>query len=283
MNQCGIPRSDYEVVVGSELISIFDHSTDQWPDYCSTEKVSPLSGTTLNYFKGEPFEVFAIAGFDSLKTIIDDAPETFEKQCSHVYIMGGLLEKKTGHFFQPDASNNYTFHWESSTYVLAWIQTHSVNMTCVSRHAVYQAQFDYSLWNQLPNNLAAISLKDRQANIVRHFFNAACLPANDVRRGSLPPDRDRKWFINTFCGGVDLPDGEDIYTHSLTMGKFNLYDPITLVASIHPEWFEPVTEFSINKNNVIQMIGQSAQQHGIRDANAIRDYITQLLKIGLTV
>jgi len=202
------------------------------------------------------------------------------KKIKKVAIMGGVQNCNgeillTGKYMQPDNANNNTFDWAAATFLYARLQELGISMTVVMREAAYNCQVPFSMYDEMEktNNPIGACLKNRQQPSLEKLWQAACSPPNAKIRGTLPNDRNRQWFVNVFCDGQDpgISDTEEIWPHT---GRFNLYDPINLVAAVpclQEMFFDPTC---VEVNNIEHMvIGISKTKHGIKTPDTLRDFL----------
>ena len=80
----------------------------------------------------------------------------------------------------------------------------NITLTVVSRYAAYAAKMPRSVYDDLALTGSSIGwrLRNSQRASIDQLWQRACSLDPAVRKG-LPPRCDRKWFINTFCGGDD--------------------------------------------------------------------------------
>lgn len=82
----------------------------------------------------------------------------------------------------------------------------NITLTVVSRYAAYAAKMPRSVYDDLALTGSSIGwrLRNSQRASIDQLWQRACSLDPAVRKG-LPQRCDRKWFINTFCGGDDDP------------------------------------------------------------------------------
>ena len=74
-----------------------------------------------------------------------------------------------------------------------------------------------------------VHLQSTQAASIERLWARACAPEGSAARAGLPARCDRRWFLETFCGGDDAEAGATIWPLIRT---FNMYDSLALVAAV---------------------------------------------------
>jgi len=205
-----------------------------------------------------------------------------KEKVSLISIMGGVQAdgselRLTGKYVQPDDAANITYDWSSGVWLYARCLELNIPMSVLTRHAVYAAQIPFSVYDQMQatGNPIGKCLKKRQKPALQDLWKKACSPAGSKVRETLPPTRDRNWFVQVFCDGIDPQvDGSgDIWPH---IGKFNLYDPMNLVSVVpvlRDRFFSP-TFLKVNDTTHL-VIGVSKENHGVKDENELRSFLVE--------
>jgi len=145
---------------------------------------------------------------------------------------------------EPDSAHNNTFDTAASAFFYSQCQKMNVTLTVVSRFAAYAAKMPRSVYDDLALTGSSIGwrLRNSQRASIDQLWQRACSADPAVRKG-LPPRCDRRWFIDTFCGGDDDEARccEDTAWDLVT--GFMQYDTIALLAAIpkvREKYFAPL-------------------------------------------
>lgn len=204
---------------------------------------------------------------------IRDNPTLFASKTREVVIMGGckpvssdailveamaaksvdsrVIEKGSANVWsqlakiecQPDSAHNNTFDTNASNFFYSQCQKMNVTLTVVSRFAAYACKMPRSVYDDLALTGSSIGwrLRNSQRASIDQLWKRACSDDPAVRKG-LPPRCNRKWFIDTFCGGDDDESRCcDDTAWDLVTG-FMQYDTIALLAAIpgvRERYFDP--------------------------------------------
>lgn len=201
----------------------------------------------------------------------------------HVAIMGGV-EVENGSvkledgFLLPNNANNNTFDWNSAVLLYRRLQECNIPMVITTREAAYAVQLPVTTYDELTSSGHPVAecLKERQLSSYQKLWEAACSEPGAAIRGTLPADRNRAWFIKVFCAGKDpgIPDATDITPYVL---GFNLYDPLNMLAAIPDYWNSYFQAIPIQvKSTMHYIVGLTAEQNGIRNVDALRNFLVQL-------
>ena len=191
---------------------------------------------------------------------VRDNPDLFASKTREVVVMGGckpvpITESKTQDAnsvssdkcdsaanvwtglskmeCEPDSAHNNTFDTDASAFFYGQCQKMNITLTVVSRYAAYAAKMPRSVYDDLALTGSSIGwrLRNSQRASIDQLWQRACSSDPAVRKG-LPPRCDRKWFINTFCGGDDDPSRCCTDTAWDLVTGFMQYDTIALLAAI---------------------------------------------------
>ncbi len=221
------------------------------------------------------------SGFTDAAALLATRPGLCLRKISHVAIMGGVVTADgavcldEGGFLVPDNANNNMFDWPAALAVYTQLQKLGIPFVVTTKKAAYACQVPRSMYNLMTEtgNPIGPCLTRRQVPAIESWWQAACAPPGSEVRGILPPDRNRRWFIDVYCGGRDpgIPDYAPIWEY---VQGLNLYDPINLVAAVPKllaQFFEP-TEVVVT-GTTQRVIGVSKEKHGIKNPAALRDFI----------
>lgn len=143
-----------------------------------------------------------------------------------------------------DSAHNNMFDTAASDFLYSQCQRANVTLTVVSRFAAYAAKMPRSVYDDIALTGSSIGwrLRNSQRSSIDQLWRRACSEDPNVRLG-LPPRCDRKWFIDTFCGGDDDESrcSEDTAWDLVT--GFMQYDTLALLAAIpgvRDQYFDPL-------------------------------------------
>lgn len=194
---------------------------------------------------------------------VRDNPSLFASKTREVVVMGGCkpipppddhistgygkdsywskLAKKE---CEPDSANNNTFDTAAAEFFYAQCQKMNITFTVVTRFAAYAAKMPRSVYDDLALTGSSIGwrLRNSQRSSIDQLWQRACSEDKAIRAG-LPPRCDRKWFINTFCGGDDDETRCCADTAWDLVTGFMQYDTLALLAAVpvvREKHFDPV-------------------------------------------
>lgn len=143
-----------------------------------------------------------------------------------------------------DSAHNNVFDAAASEYLYSQCQRANVTLTVVSRYAAYAAKMPRSVYDDIALTGSSIGwrLRNSQRSSIDQLWKRACSDDPNVRLG-LPSRCDRKWFIDTFCGGDDDESrcSEDTAWDLVT--GFMQYDTLALLAAVpgvREQYFDPL-------------------------------------------
>jgi len=231
-----------------------------------------------------------IAALKDPALFLRDGEDLFVKKTKQVVIMGGVEPwEETGDEIElkPDKAHNNMFDINASRFFYKRCQELGVPLVVVSRWTAYAAKVPRSCYDDLAALGSPIGcrLRNAQRSSIEDLWSRACAPSKSPGRRGLPDRCDRSWFLKTFCNGADdrSRSGEDTIWDLVT--SFMQYDTIALLASFtkfRDDFFEPTVVRG--KHGVRHLvIGQSEQQHGIKNQLAIAEYMRTGFSEGLAL
>ena len=194
---------------------------------------------------------------------VRDNPSLFASKTREVVVMGGCKPIPTGdshtstgsgkdsHWSklhkvecEPDSANNNTFDPAAAEFFYSQCQKMKITFTVVTRFAAYAAKMPRSVYDDLALTGSSIGwrLRNSQRSSIDQLWQRAC-SQDKVIRGGLPPRCDRKWFIDTFCGGDDDETRCCADTAWDLVTGFMQYDTLALLAAVpvvRDKHFDPV-------------------------------------------
>ena len=185
--------------------------------------------------------VFVVnAGMPDLAELLRDAPELVRHKVARVVIMGGVepqLDQQGFAVADKRAYNNST-HQPSADYTYTRLQELGVPLVVVVREAAYTAAAPRSFYDGIAatNHPVGVFLQQQQKQSLQHLWEG-------IRSGHLPPALTPAWFFRTFTDvDPDSPTGKTAVSRAIDtaddfeniwkqVSKFNLYDPLALLAA----------------------------------------------------
>ncbi|MDO8583903.1 MAG: hypothetical protein Q7R83_01860 [bacterium] len=233
----------------------------------------------------DPVHLVLNSGLTDAALFFLSHPDLFKTRIASVTIMGGVVGGLDGvtldesGFMLPQigkngAANN-CFDEASALFLYRACQEHGIPLTIVMREAAYACQMPFALYDQLKatGNPIGANLLSRQAPSMNMLWRAANGAEGSPERGKLPLSRDRAWFVKTFCDGKDpgVAADQEIWPH---VGKFQLYDPMNLVAAIptlRDRFFDPIEV--VVKGITHRVIGLTKERHGVKNPDSLRQFM----------
>ena len=221
---------------------------------------------------------------DVVRLIMDD-PDLFRQKVRSVTIMGGVMVNGNEvalddiGFMLPQIGKNGAYNNNvdeaSALFAHRFCQENGIPLTILMRDAAYAVQFPTKTYNRLAStcNPIGVSLSERNIQSMNWLWLRANEPFGSAIRGNLPTRCDRKWFVSVFCGGID-PGVKGNESVAQRVVGFNLYDPLNTLAAIPQTrnmFFDPI-KVEV-KGTTHRVIGLSKQRSGIREENALRDFV----------
>ncbi|KAL7442130.1 hypothetical protein ACHAXM_011147 [Skeletonema potamos] len=211
---------------------------------------------------------------------VRDNPSLFASKTREVVVMGGCKSIPTPDSItstgsgknsywsklakielEPDSANNNTFDPAAAEFFYSQCQKMNITFTVVTRFAAYAAKMPRSVYDDLALTGSSIGwrLRNSQRSSIDQLWQRAC-SQDKASRAGLPPRCDRKWFIDTFCGGDDDETRCCADTAWDLVTGFMQYDTLALLAAVpivREKHFDPVVlpplEHSIVRNSTRRM------------------------------
>ena len=222
------------------------------------------------------------SGMADFARLLHDDSELVKRKTSKVVVMGGVEPKLDQRGFvvaDRRAYNNIT-HQPSADFVYARLQELDVPMVVVTKEAAYHAAMRRNFYDGIAatKHPIGVYLKEQQFLSLKHLWDG-------IQKGHLNAQLTSEWFFNTFTD-VDLksPEGKRVLGEATThaddfsliwnrVSKFNLYDPIALLAATpgaNELLFQTGVLADCRAN--VQIIGQNA----IKDSTLLKDLLSGL-------
>eukprot|EP00928_Gymnodinium_smaydae_P072211 TRINITY_DN55614_c0_g1_i1.p1 TRINITY_DN55614_c0_g1~~TRINITY_DN55614_c0_g1_i1.p1 ORF type:complete len:865 (+),score=115.17 TRINITY_DN55614_c0_g1_i1:370-2595(+) len=230
--------------------------------------------------------LLVIASLKDAALFLRDHEAMFLEKTREVVIMGGVKAfelPKNGEavLLEPDSAHNNQFDPDAANFFYRRCQEIGVRLVVVSRWAAYAAKVPRACYDDLASGGSFIGcrLRNAQRASIGDLWSRAC--AEGAARRGLPPRCDRKWFLNTFCGGAEAPGrGANDTIWDLVVG-FMQYDSVALLAAlpaIRNDYFNPTEVPGLaGVRNLV--IGRTETDHNVPNSEAL----TSLLKRGFSM
>lgn len=224
----------------------------------------------LDEAEDRSISLLLISGLTDIAVVIHYFPELLTKKLKEVYIMGGASWSAEGEMIvDPTASNNKFDTSIDAQSVYNFFVSNSIPLRVLTRYAAYSVPITTKFYEDLAGiNIVGAHLNKIQRQVVRGFWEFA-------NKNPVEHRQNRSWFCQTFCEVEDIPlkAKDDPWPY---VRKTALYDPLTALWMIHPEFFSPS---SMEINGVShQIVGVSPSNSGIPDQKTVLNVIKGLLR-----
>ena len=234
-----------------------------------------------------------ISGMTDIAAILRDHFDLVKAKVESVAIMGGVeVEKGTNKvvidkdgYMVPDSAANNKFDMDSAIYTYRRLQELGIPLVILTRAAAYACKVPRSFYDELAatGHPVGIKLRDSQQGSIEALWQKVNLPVGHEGRAKMPERLNRDWFCDTFCAGKgkDRTGADSIWD---LIQSFNLYDPMTLIAAV-PELRERFYDPTVVKVGETEhlIIGVSDALPGVKDAEALADYMLKRCLLSLTM
>ena len=228
------------------------------------------------------------SGLTDAARLVMDHSDLVHSAVERFVIMGGvksdgensLLAKAPDgvSYLLPDDAANNSFDWAAALYLYQKLQDMGIGLTVVMREAAYGAQFPFSTYDRFAatGNPVGSNLLNRQRPAINMLWRGANAPAGASIRGKLPVSRNRQWFVNVFCDGVDPGVGPDDDVWGFT-AKYNQYDTLAVIAAVPELRYRFFNHVAVNvKDTDHLVIGLTKSQNGIQDGQELCRFVSDL-------
>lgn len=242
----------------------------------------------------EKVTIVCNSGLTDIARLCMENDQLVREKVEAIVIMGGVkaaadnsIAVDEDGFLMPtigkDAAANNAFDRPAALYIHRYAQEVGIPLTVIMRWAAYGAQMPFSLYDRLAatGNPVGQGILSRQQPSMNKLWTAANSPEGSPERGALPLSRDRQWFVNVFCDGNDPGIGaqDEVWPF---VGKFQLYDPMAVLAAVpHLRDQFYLCDEVVLRGVTHRAIGASQARNGVRDADALRAFITEMELDGL--
>jgi ADP-ribose pyrophosphatase YjhB (NUDIX family) len=214
--------------------------------------------------------------------LLRDAPELVKQKTAKVVIMGGVDSRldNRGFVVADQRAYNNTTHQASADYTYARVQELGLPLVVVTKEAAYAAAAPRSFYESMAatEHPVGIYLRDQQLQSLNNLWQG-------IQQGQLPAALTPNWFFRTFTD-VDVEsdtgqaaiaaanaDPEDFASIWNQVSKFNLYDPLALLAAT-PGAAELLFRGDVppGARAPVQIIGNTS----IKDSTLMKDLLSGL-------
>lgn len=182
-----------------------------------------------------PLSIVVIAGMGDLNGLITTCPEVMRERVDAITIMGGVEPLKDADgFIQPDARayNNVT-DLDAARSLYRKAQELGIPLRIVTKEAAYKTAVSPSFYEGMAMSGHPVGqyLRDVQKSALKGLWEG-------IQNGLLP-GLDNAWFFRTFMPNSQIDVGQHGNKNNVSFDaiwpkvtKLNLYDPLTLLASV---------------------------------------------------
>jgi len=180
------------------------------------------------------------AGMADLAALLRNAPELVKNKTAKVVIMGGVepTVDELGFVDADRRAYNNTTHQPSADYVYARVQEFGIPLVVVAKEAAYAAAAPRGFYEGMAatGHPIGVYLRDQQKRSLQNLWSG-------IQQGHMPPSLTTEWFFETFTDvDIETPAGQaelaraeenagDFDALWPKVSKFNLYDPLALLAA----------------------------------------------------
>ncbi len=220
------------------------------------------------------------AGMADPAALLRSDPELVKAKVGSIVIMGGVdpAADANGLVVADKRAYNNSTHQDSADYVYRRAQELGIPLTVLTKEATYAAAAPRSFYDGMAatNHPVGTYLKDQQQGALKHLWEG-------INAGHMPPALNAEWFFKTFtdvdptttAGQATVAEAKgkaadfDFIWSNVT--KFNLYDPLTLLAAVPGASKLLFEAEAIPGNNTgVKVIGKSS----VKDSTLAKDLLS---------
>lgn len=180
------------------------------------------------------------AGMADLAVLLRNAPELVKRKTARVVIMGGVEPKvnEQGLVTADMRAYNNTTHQPSADFVYQRVQELGIPLVVVTKEAAYAAAAPRGFYEGMAatGHPVGVYLRDQQKQSLQNLWSG-------IQQGHMPPALTSEWFLETFTDvDIETPAGQAALSRAeenagdfealwRQVSKFNLYDPLALLAA----------------------------------------------------
>ncbi|MFC0140668.1 type III secretion system effector XopQ [Erwinia mallotivora] len=205
-----------------------------------------------------------IAGMTDVNALITACPDLMRQRVDSITIMGGVepVRDKNG-TVQPDTrSYNNATDLDAARHLYRKAQDLGIPLRIVTKEAAYRTAVSPAFYEGLAKSGHPVGqyLRDVQKSALKGLWEG-------IQAGLLP-GLNNEWFGRTFMTNAETPAEEKKEAHSFDdiwpkVTKLNLYDPLTLLASVRGAasmLFEP-TKINTEGRSTVDLISEDNIKH----------------------
>jgi len=237
--------------------------------------------------------ILIAAGMTDVANTIREYPVMFKDAVENVVIMGGVnvtKDESSGSpvftvavdadgYMIPDTAANNAFDQDAANVVYRFCQERGIRLTILTREAAYACQVSLGeFYGRMEATGSPIGshLVASQAPSLRAVFASACAEEGSAVRGKLPMRCNRAWFVNTFCGGNDPGEVDDIWPHVTAGQAYDLMAVLAAVPEIRDRFFKPVSVRVNGLDHLVIGINKTQNDGEVSDVAGLRDFMHEL-------
>ena len=231
-----------EILLKSSNKFIVDGSSEEILAYANHEQISIDSLVYLkNIFSkanDKSLDLLIIAQMTDVAKFIISEPKLFANKIRTITIMGGFNTTKE-EYLTPDSSTNNANDLESAKIIYDFLKKEKLSTTIINRYAVMEVPVDWIYFENLKNTGTLLG---------KHIYEIQKIAFSNLFEGLLNGESLKRqtpeWFFETF---TNIPASEFVIWKEKCYSKdsqiaikqiidcvvrFNLYDPLALIACI---------------------------------------------------
>jgi hypothetical protein len=225
-------------------------------------------------------DLVLMSGLTDAAALLRAHREAFRRNVNTVTLMSGVEARRNGQQrLVPDHTANNDFDYGSAKWLYEQMQQLRIPLTIVTRNAAKAAAFPASFYEDLADtgHPVGIRLATIQAQAIQSLWEQ-CHVARERPWGPANNPRTPQWFRNTFCngGGQELTSDDSIWPAVTHLAQYDSLAVIASVPSLRDRFFQP-TKIR-ERGTVHRIIGATAEDHGVRNAADLREFILIQIK-----
>ncbi len=235
----------------------------------------------LKYSRPKSLVILGIGPFTDIANMISNHSKLFRRAVRLVVLMSGVEDHLVDGYLFPnavlkdasgnrvDGATNNRFDPEAAYTTYRLLQEFRIPFKVLTRDAAYIAMLGKDIFLEMGEMGKCFDIRVRLNT--QDFWRDCCL-------GIISETRNRKWFVDTFCEGIDppIPDGAPIEPY-LTSKAWPLYDVLALLVAsgLYDEFFTPKKFLIGGVWN--EVIGWSKKDSGIKNPEEFLSLLRNLV------
>jgi hypothetical protein len=175
-----------------------------------------------------------IKDYFTFEGITDDLK--YKKHIKAIIMQGGydIVDNE----IVPNNAANNMYDIQAAKFCFGMIQYYKIPFYIITRQFAYDYPIPATYAN-LPSHAVSRYLQSVHIEALEALYKRSCYPAGDLRRESLPDDRDAAWFFKNIVKGPIPEILPDTIGHLIT--TLNVYDVFSVLFAQNPENFTTVS------------------------------------------